>query len=199
MAQIAFSEAAQRNRGPILEVLRRVLPEHGRVLEIASGTGQHVAYFAGELPHLHWLPSEPDLEMHAAIQAHVKAADLTNVDAPLALDVMEDWPDISVDAVIVANLLHISPAATLPSLCDGAARVCRAGGVLHIYGPFKQGGEHTAASNAQFDLSLRDRNASWGLRDVEKVIEVAHTCGFELIEHNDMPANNFSLVFRRTG
>jgi hypothetical protein len=197
MAEPAFSAAAERNSGPILEVLSRVLPARGRVLEIASGSGQHVSLFAAALPGLQWLPSEPNVAMHDSIRSHVSRAGLKNVDDPLAIDVLERWPEIEVDAVIVANMLHISPAATLSGLCQGAAGVCRSGGILHIYGPFKQDGQHTAPSNAEFDESLRERNPAWGIRDIEQVVEVADSCGFESMEQNEMPANNFSLVFVR--
>ena len=197
MTAPAFSAAAQRNSGPILEVLSRVLPMTGRVLEIASGTGQHVSYFAAELSGLNWLPSEPKVAMHDSIRAHVHAAGLSNVDDPIVIDVLERWPELEVDAVIVANMLHISPVATLPALCKGAAAVCRRNGILHIYGPFKQAGQHTSMSNTEFDESLRERNEAWGIRDVEQVIEAAERCGFELMEQNEMPANNYSLVFLR--
>lgn len=194
MSEFAFSSAAERNSAPILEVLKNELPSAGRVLEIASGAGQHVAFFAGALPGLQWLPSEPDGDMHAAIVSRTVA--LANVAAPIHLDVMQDWPDIEVDAVIVANLLHISPAATLQALCAGAGRVCTTG-VLHIYGPFKQNGEHTASSNATFDASLRARNPLWGIRDLQDVIDTAARNGFVLHRQQAMPANNFSLSFRR--
>lgn len=197
MNEPAFSAAAERNSGPILEVLSRVLPASGRVLEIASGTGQHVSCFAAALRRLHWLPSEPNEAMHASIRSHVSRAGLRNVDEPIVLDVVGRWPEIEVDAVIVANMLHISPVATLPGLCVGAASVCRRGGVLHIYGPFKQYGQHTSPSNAEFDDSLVKRDLAWGIRDIEQVIEVAEGCGFALVEQTKMPANNFSLVFIR--
>ena len=197
MTEPAFSAAAERNSGPILEVLSRVLPVSGRVLEIASGTGQHISCFAAALDGLHWLPSEPNEAMHASIRSHVCRAGLHNVDDPLAIDVVGRWPEIEVDAVIVANMLHISPVETLAGLCVGAAAVCRRGGILHIYGPFKQDGQHTSPSNAEFDGSLVGRNPAWGIRDIEQVIAVAERCGFELTEQTKMPANNFSLVFKR--
>ena len=194
MNELPFSSAAERNRAPILEVLKKELPLTGRVLEVASGTGQHLAFFADALPNLQWIPSEPDVQMHDAIRCRTAA--LANVVEPIGLDVMAAWPEIDVDAVIVANMLHISPAATLEALCRGAARVCRAG-VLHIYGPFKQYGEHTSASNAAFDTSLRSRDALWGIRDLEDVIATAARYGFALSLQQAMPANNFSLLFRR--
>lgn len=196
--RIRHSDPAERNRQPILAVLERVLPKSGVVLEIASGTGQHVVGFAQSLPDLHWLPSDPDVDARESIAARIDDSGLENVDAPLDLDVLESWPVPFVDAVITANLLHISPIETLAALCEGAANVLRPNGLLHIYGPFKRHGAQTAQSNARFDASLRERNPAWGIRDLEKVVDTALRCGFKLEEVVDMPANNFSLVFRLT-
>lgn len=198
MKELPYSAAAERNRDPILAVLGEILPRQGQVLEIASGTGQHVAHFAAQLPGLQWLPSEPNAELRAAIAERVAQAGLDNVAAPLALDVLEPWPDLQVDAVLVANLLHISAAATLPALCTGAAKICRVGGVLHIYGPFKQHGEHTSAGNVAFDASLRGRDPSWGIRNLEDVCSSAQHSGFTFAAQREMPANNFSLTFVRS-
>lgn len=195
MSDILHSIYAERNRVPILDVLRRVLPARGRVLEIASGTGQHVAYFAKELPDLHWLPSDPDPAQRASISARIGAAGLANVDEPLDVDVLAEWPRLFVDAVIVANLLHVSPPETLAALCEGAAMVLPPGGVLHIYGPFKRHGAHTSTGNTEFDRSLRERNPAWGIRDLERVVEVAAANQLIRQEVVAMPANNFSLVF----
>ena len=195
MSSILHSIYAERNRVPILEVLRRVLPARGSVLEIASGTGQHIEYFAQSLPGLYWIPSDPDPTHRASISARISAAALENVDEPLDLDVLADWPRLFVDAVIVANLLHISPPETLSALCEGAARMMPPGGVLHIYGPFKRHGAHTSEGNTAFDRSPRERNPAWGIRDLERVIAVAAASGFVNREIIDMPANNFSVVF----
>ena len=195
MTDILFSAPAERNSQPILEVLLRVLPEHGYGLEIASGTGQHAECFARALPGWVWQPSDPDPTQRASISARIDRSGLPNLLPPLDLDVLEPWPVSPMDAVIVANLLHISQKETLAALFVGASRVLRPGGILHVYGPFKRHGAFTSQSNAAFDASLRARNPDWGLRDLEEVREVAGQQGFECREVNDMPANNFSLVW----
>ncbi len=195
---VLTSAAAERNKGPILEVLQRVLPTQGDVLEIASGSGQHVEAFARALPGLQWRPSDPDSQARASIDGRITQEGLTNVAAALDLDVLSHWAVNFVDAVIVANLLHVSLPQTLPGLCQGAAEVLRPGGILHIYGPFKRHGAHTSDNNAAFDKSLRSRNPAWGIRNMERVIEVAASCNFANTEINDMPVNNFSLVFKLT-
>jgi SAM-dependent methyltransferase len=193
---ILTSAPAERNKGPIIEVLQRVLPAAGDVLEIASGSGQHVEAFAKAMPRLRWLPSDPDPEARASVDTRIRKEGLTNVEPALDLDVLDNWAVSFVDAVVAANLLHISPQQTLTGLCQGAAEILRPGGILHVYGPFKRHGAQTSDSNAEFDRSLRSRNPAWGIRDMERLIEVAHSCGLDNIEINDMPANNFSLVFR---
>ncbi|MCB1684192.1 MAG: DUF938 domain-containing protein [Pseudomonadales bacterium] len=195
MSEILESEYAERNKVPILEVLRGALPATGRVLEIASGTGAHIEFFAQSLPQLHWLPSDPDPKSRASIAARITRAGLPNVEPPADIDVLAIWPGIFVDAVIVANLLHISPPETLAALCEGAAHCMPPGGVLHIYGPFKRSGAHTSPGNTAFDESLRARNPAWGIRDLESVVSVAAGCGFRNQAIVNMPANNFSLVF----
>lgn len=194
---ILFSAPAERNRQRILDVLRAELPDQGEVLEIASGTGQHVTYFAAALPALRWQPSDPDPDARASISARIAAEQLTNVAEPMNLDVLEHWPDIRIDALITANLLHISPPEVLPALMEKAGRLLSRGGILHIYGPFKVEGAFTSPSNAEFDASLRTRNADWGIRDLEAVIGEARTAGFTDPAIREMPANNFSLSFRR--
>lgn len=192
---LPFSAPADRNREPILEVLSQVLTKCETVLEIASGTGQHVVHFAAHMPRITWQPSEPIPNMRDAIGQRVQQSGLDNVMPPLDIDVCGSWPDLHVDGVIVANMLHISPQETIVGLCRGARSVCLPNGRLHIYGPFKQKGKHTAPSNEDFDASLRQRNPLWGIRDVEVVIEQAGACGWRLDEEIDMPANNKSLVF----
>lgn len=188
--------AAQRNRGPILEVLRRVLPARGTVLEIASGTGQHVSFFAAALPELTWQPSERDPDDFDSIEAWTSAAGLGNVLPPLQLDVTEEpWPVDRVDAIFNANMIHISPWAACVGLLRGAGRHLRPGGVLVLYGPYRIGGQHTAPSNAAFDLDLRARHPDWGVRDLEAVVELAESNGLHFEERVAMPANNQIVVF----
>lgn len=195
---IRFSAPAERNRLHILDVLRTELPDEGRVLEIASGTGQHVICFAEALSGLHWQPSDPDPEARASIAARIAEAGLANIADPLDLDLLADGPAFRVDGVITANLLHISPPAVLPALMSKSSDWLAAGGVLHVYGPFRVNDAFTSPSNEAFDASLRQRNPLWGLRDLETVIEAAGQCGFAGPVIRDMPANNFSLTFRRS-
>ena len=193
-----LSPAVARNRDPILAVLRRHLPAHGTVLEIASGTGEHAAYFAPQYPRLVWQPTDLDPEALASIEAHRAAADAPNLRAPIALDVTAPaWPVTRADAIISINMIHISPWAATQGLMAGAARVLAPGGVLYLYGPFKENGMHTAPSNAAFDASLRARDPEWGVRDVGDVRELADRHGFDFVERVVMPANNLSLTFRR--
>jgi len=190
--------AAERNKEPILAVLRRALPRQGAVLEIASGTGQHVAHFARALPDLLWWPSEPDAAMHGSIAAWIAHEGLTNVRPPVALDVgTAPWPIERADAVVCINMIHIAPWQATLDLMRGASRVLPPGGVLVLYGPYRRGGEHTAPSNAAFDAQLRRSDAQWGVRDLEAVADAAKAHGLALAEIVPMPANNFVLVLRK--
>jgi SAM-dependent methyltransferase len=190
--------AAERNKEPILAVLRRVLPESGLVLEIASGTGQHVVHFAGALPSLTWQPSDPDPQMRASIAAWVADAALPNIQPPLDLDVLADeWPIERADAVVCINMIHIAPWAATLHLMAGASRLLPTQGVLVLYGPFRRFSRHTAPSNEMFDAQLRLTDLDWGVRDLEVVASVAEQNGFALDEVVEMPANNLSVVFRR--
>jgi SAM-dependent methyltransferase len=187
-----------RNREPILAVLRRVLPAQGLVLEIASGSGEHAAYFAKELPALTWQPSDPDEAALASIAAHRIDAALANLLAPLRLDVTaNDWPVGRVDVVMCNNMIHISPWAATEGLMAGAERVLSPGGILFLYGPYKIGGRHTASTNQAFDEDLRQRNPGWGIRDLADVTVLAQRHGFAAPETIEMPANNLSVIFRR--
>jgi SAM-dependent methyltransferase len=187
-----------RNREPILAVLRRVLPAQGLILEIASGSGEHAAYFAKELPALTWQPSDPDEVALASIAAHRIDAALANLLAPLRLDVTaNDWPVRRADAVMCNNMIHISPWAATEGLMAGAERVLSAGGILFLYGPYKIGGRHTAPTNQAFDEDLRKRNPAWGIRDLADVTVLAQRHGFAAPETIEMPANNLSVIFRR--
>jgi len=193
-----LSPAVARNRDPILAVLRRHLPAQGTVLEIAAGTGEHAAYFAPHFPHLTWQPTDVDADALASIEAHRAAAKAPNLRAPIALDVMAPaWPIERADAVLSINMIHISPWTAAQGLMTGAAKLLAAGGVLYLYGPFKENGVHTAPSNDAFDASLRARDPRWGVRDVGDVRDLAKSHGFDFVERVAMPANNLSLVFRR--
>ncbi|NPT58898.1 DUF938 domain-containing protein [Paraburkholderia elongata] len=198
------SPSAERNREPILAVLREVLPATGRVLEIASGTGQHAVCFAGALPGLDWQPSDLDADARASIAAWIAHEGLANVRAPLALDVHQtDWGVHTHDkldklgAVVCINMIHISPWSATQALFAGASRRLAVGGVLYLYGPYKRGGAHTSVSNDAFDQQLRSRDPAWGVRDMEAVVALGASVGLVCDEPIAMPANNFSLVFRK--
>lgn len=199
MAELPTSAAAERNKDPILEVLRAALPPEGRVLEIASGTGQHVCHFAAALPGLRWQPTEPDEASRAAIDLRVRESGLANIEAPLALDVHEPrWPvGTGLDAIVCINMIHISPWSSTAALCAGAARHLRAGGLLVTYGPYLENGT-AVQSNLDFDASLRRRNAAWGLRDLDDVTRVATEHGLARRQAQRMPANNLAVVFAKT-
>ena len=180
-------------------MLRRVLPERGRVVEIASGSGEHAVAFAERLPGLDFQPSDPDPEARASIDAWRAAAGLPNLLPALALDVHErPWPlDADPDAVLCANLIHIAPWSACLALLEGAAERLGPGAPLVLYGPYREGGCHTAPSNEAFDRSLRERDPRWGVRDLEAVRDEARARGLELEEVVTMPANNRTLVLRR--
>ena len=189
---------AERNKGPILDVLARVLPRRGLVLEIASGTGQHVMHFAKALSDLTWQPSDPDAELRNSIALRVREEQRANVKSPVDLDVAKlPWPLQAADAVLAINLIHVAPWPATLALFEGAKALLSTEHVLFLYGPYRRFGHHTSESNAQFDSDLRAQNSEWGLRDLEAVSEVAARAGFALAEIVEMPANNFSLVFKR--
>jgi SAM-dependent methyltransferase len=191
--------ATERNRQPILEVLRRVLPPTGVVLEIASGTGQHVAFFARQLPALRWQPSDPSPLHLDSIRAWTVASGVDNVAAPLPLDVeVAPWPVVHADAILNINMIHIAPWSAAEALFRGAAQLLPPAGVLFLYGPFKREGRHTAESNARFDERLRAEDPRWGVRDLGDVQALAAAAGFAAPEVVAMPANNLSLVFHRS-
>lgn len=194
--------APERNKAPILEVLQRVLPDSGTLLEIASGSGQHAVHFARHLPGLSYLPSDPDPENLSSIRAWVAEAALPNLMEPRELDVTwPEWPvpgaPPGVEAVFNANMLHITPWGCAIALFAGLDRYVRERGVVVLYGPYRIAGAHTAPSNASFDDSLRQRNPQWGVRDLEAVVQLAEGARFRLAERIEMPANNQSLVFVR--
>ena len=198
MSATQCASAAERNKGPILEVLRRVLPEEGLILEIASGTGQHVIHFAAALPELTWQPSDADPEMRKLISANVSAVNLSNINTVLELDVLKTpWPVSEADALLCINMIHISPWAATVALFDGARDTLSAEDVLFLYGPYRRDDRHTAPSNEAFDASLRSRDPQWGVRDLEEVERTAEQAGYILEEVVAMPANNFSVIFRK--
>lgn len=190
--------AAARNRQPILEVLQPRLPATGLVLEIASGTGEHVVHYAAARPQLTFQPSEPDADARASIDDWARTLGLDNVRPALEIDVTRDsWPVERADAVLCCNMIHIAPWEAAVGLVTGAGRLLPAGGLLFTYGPYRRGGRHTAPSNEAFDSDLKRRNPAWGVRDLEAVIDLAGSHGFSTPEIVEMPANNLSLVFKR--
>jgi SAM-dependent methyltransferase len=198
MRRALLSPSAERNKGPIAEVLRAVLPSRGLALEIASGTGQHVVHFARAFPELTWQPSEPDPDLRRSIELHCTEEGLANVLPPVDLDVCRTpWPVARADAVLCINMIHIAPWSAAEALFAGAARCLPEAGVLYLYGPYREGGAHTAPSNAAFDASLRAQDPAWGVRELEAVVALAKKDGLEFEKRVAMPANNLSLVFRR--
>ena len=196
----AASPAVARNTGPILEVLRAHLPARGRVLEVAAGSGEHAVAFARALPGLTWTPSDPSPEARTSIAAWAGAATLANLSAPLALDVLDPatWATETVQAVVCINMIHISPWQATTALMRLAGQLLiQPGGLLVLYGPFREADVPLAPSNAAFDDSLKARNPDWGLRDLDAVAEAARTEGLRLTLRREMPANNLMLLFRR--
>ncbi len=190
--------AAARNRQPILDVLQPRLPAEGLVLEIASGTGEHVVHYAAARPNLIFQPSDPDAGARASVDDWVRTLGLGNVRPALEIDVTRaTWPVERADAVLCCNMIHIAPWEAAIGLVSGAARLLPPGGLLFTYGPYRRGGRHTAPSNEAFDADLKRRNPAWGVRDLETVTELAHQQGFSGPEIIEMPANNLSLVFKR--
>lgn len=192
------SPSAERNKGPLADLLKRLLPDHGLILEVSSGTGQHIVHFARQMPYLHWQPTERDDESLKSIAGWRAAEALPNIGEPLRLDVVDQpWPISSAAAVICLNMIHIAPWSAAEALIRGAEATVVPGGILFLYGPFRRDGQHTALSNEAFDRELRAKNPDWGVRDLEIVARCAERHGFEAPETYDMPANNLSVVFRR--
>jgi SAM-dependent methyltransferase len=187
-----------RNREPIAEVLRSVLPERGLVLEVASGTGEHAEYFAGIFPDLLWQPTDADpVALHWS-RARKEKAGRPNLLDPLPLDTTDAaWPVEHADAMLCSNMVHISPWAAAEGLMRGAGRLLGSGAPLILYGPYRRAGVPTAPSNEALDASLRARDPSGGLRTVEQVRAEAEANGFNFERLVEMPANNLTLVFRR--
>lgn len=201
---VLHSPACERNKGPILAMLQDWLPEGAQVLEIGSGSGQHAAFFCGQVPGLVWQPSEREgvlamLQAQLANLHPIPLASGARLLPPIPLDVTEagQWPHQRFDAVFTANTCHIMPALALPHLLAGAARVLRPGGLLLLYGPFHDRGVHTAASNVAFDGHLRSLDPAMGVRDALELQEQAAALGLQPLADVAMPANNRTLIFQQ--
>jgi SAM-dependent methyltransferase len=211
-ARRQYAPATQRNREPILEVLLQILPSTGTVLEVSSGTGEHAAFFAPRLYPRNWIPSDPNPLARDSITAWREYCPTDNLYPPLALDardlvwaVEEDMPESLRDidfqrdpivAIVNINMIHIAPWSACLGLMAGARRILPPGGILYLYGPFKQAGKHTTPSNAAFDESLQMQNPEWGVRDLDDVVAVARTENLTLVKTYTMPANNLSMIFQ---
>jgi hypothetical protein len=198
MTELPRSPAAERNRQPIFEVLRQVLPATGRALEVASGTGQHVVWFASGLPHWSWQPTEAQTGALAPIAERVARTGLNNVQSPLRLDVLAPhWfdPQTQFDAIYCANMLHISPWSTCAALMQGSALHLAPGGVLITYGPYLEDDVVTSGGNLAFDLGLRAQNPAWGIRRRVDVEQQAACAGLRLAQRHALPANNLLLLW----
>jgi SAM-dependent methyltransferase len=200
--QRLFSPSAARNRDAIRDAFLKTMPCAGIILEIGSGTGEHAVHIAAAAPALHWRPGDPDAASRASIAAWTEHVGLTNVAAPHALDVTAPGWDqgmAPIDAVVSINMIHIAPMEAARGLIAGAARLLRPGGKFFLYGPFARNGAHTAPSNAEFDNSLKARNSSWGVRDLDlEIMPLAAAAGLSMEAIVEMPANNLSVVFVRS-
>ena len=211
-----YAPATLRNRNPILKALLPVLPPNGAVLEVSSGTGEHAVFLAPLIHPRLWIPSDPNPQSRASIAAWRDRCPADNLYPPIALDAcdpvwpverkrppapLQDWDPAQnpIMAIVNINMIHIAPWAACLGLIEGASRILPIGGILYLYGPFKQGGEHTAPSNQAFDQSLRAKNPEWGLRDLEQVEAVARSKHLALVQTIPMPANNLSVVFKYWG
>lgn len=197
-----YSPSAGRNRDPIREVFLKHMPREGRILEVGSGTGEHVVHLAAALPGISFLPGDPDEASRASIAAWTAHLGLANIAAPHAIDVAQrgwtkDAP-AGLDGILSINMIHIAPFEAAEGLIAGAGALLAKGGKLFLYGPFARKGAHTAPSNAEFDVSLKARNRLWGVRDLEReIVPCAIRASLEFETAVEMPANNFSVVFRK--
>lgn len=199
MSERLFYPATERNRDPILTVLKQYLPAQGQVLEVASGSGEHITHFAQHFPAVDWQPSDLDPACLESIQAWCDFLGLDNVYAPLQLDTttQDNWPKTELDALICINMVHISPWEATKGLMKKAGDLLQAGGILYLYGPYRRNGIHTAPSNAAFERSLQAQDGRFAIRDIGDVEVEGALNGLHLREVIEMPANNFSLVFQR--
>lgn len=197
-----YATATQRNRQPILDILLKVLSPQGNILEIASGTGEHGIFFAPYLSPRQWIPSEPNPLLRDSICAWQDKFPAENIQPPLDIDARNNrWSiedqETKIEAIVNINMIHIAPWDACLGLMAGAGRILPSGGILYLYGPFKRNGKHTAPSNQAFDQSLRANNPEWGVRDLTEVTQIAEKQGLELAEIISMPANNFSVIWRK--
>jgi hypothetical protein len=200
-----YAPATLRNREAILKTLLQILPPTGNILEISSGTGEHAVYFAPHLQPRQWIPTDPNPIAISSITAWQQYHPSPNLLAPITIDVTEpDWqkhPQLQnqdIQAIVNINMIHIAPWAACLGLISGASKILPESGLLYLYGAYKQNGKHTAPSNADFDASLRNQNTEWGVRDLEVVIDVAIAQNLVLQTVQPMPANNLSVIFRKT-
>ncbi|MDJ0600287.1 MAG: DUF938 domain-containing protein [Crocosphaera sp.] len=197
-----YAPATQRNREPILEVLLRVLPSSGDILEIASGTGEHCIFFAPAFSPRQWIPSDPNPTARNSIEAWRQESLIENIQPPLNINAADSmWKieehQLNITTIVNINMIHISPWEACLGLLEGAKRILPSRGILYLYGPYKQGGKHTAPSNESFDKSLLSQNPEWGVRDLEDVIKIAEGKGLIFKEKVEMPANNLSVIFEK--
>lgn len=196
-----FSPSAARNREAIRDAFLKHMPRQGTIVEVGSGTGEHVVCLAAATPRLFWRPGDPDAASRASIAAWTAHLGLENIAVPHAADAAEpDWREAfgAADGVVSINMIHIAPFAAAKGLIAGAGELLKRGGRLFLYGPFSRNGVHTAPSNAEFDASLKARDPAWGVRDLElEVLPLASRAGFALVAIAEMPANNLSVIFER--
>ncbi|MDJ0730149.1 MAG: DUF938 domain-containing protein [Crocosphaera sp.] len=197
-----YAPATQRNREPILEVLLRVVPPSGNILELASGTGEHCIFFAPAFSPRQWIPSDPNPIARDSIEAWRQESLIKNIQSPLNINAEKlSWgleeQQLNITTIVNINMIHISAWTACLGLMEGAKRILPSGGILYLYGPYKQGGKHTAPSNESFDQSLRSQNPEWGVRNLEDVIKVAEDKGLMFQEKVEMPANNLSVIFQK--
>lgn len=197
-----YAPATQRNRDSIFETLVSVLPPAGNILEIASGTGEHAVYFASKLKNYQWIPSEPDAMRQKSIDAWRKFYYSSNCRSSMNIDVLnptwtEGLKNLEIIAIVNINMIHISPWEACLGLIKGAGNLLPSGGILYLYGPYKQRGKHTAPSNQLFDESLCLQNQAWGVRNLEDVIDISQQQGLKFMKIVNMPANNLSVIFQK--
>ncbi len=197
-----YAPATQRNREHILEVLLKVLPSSGNILEIASGTGEHSLFFAPAFRPRQWIPSDPNPTARNSIEAWRQDSSINNIQSPLNINAANsNWgieeKEHNITTIVNINMIHISPWSACLGLMEGAKRILPSKGILYLYGPYKQGGKHTAPSNESFDQSLRSQNLEWGVKNLEDVIKVAEERGLLFQEKVEMPANNLSVIFEK--